>query len=93
MNLFFSAPSAGQTAVLDASTAVSHGLGFRSPPCDQATKLVLVNEKLVGLQVLNVEQAAVLLIIAHPYHPDCLAIANLMAQNQRNVTSGTDVRP
>lgn len=46
----------------------------------------------VTVQVLNVEQAAVLLIISHPYHPDCLAIANLMAQNQRNVTSGTDVR-
>lgn len=45
-----------------------------------------------AVQVLNVEQAAVLLIISHPYHPDCLAIANLMAQNQRNVTSGTDVR-
>ena len=44
------------------------------------------------LQVLKVEQAAVLLSITHPHHPDCLALANLMAQTRRNVTSGTDTR-
>lgn len=44
------------------------------------------------LQVLKVEQAAVLLSITHPYHPDCLALANLMAQTRRNVTSGTENR-
>eukprot|EP00892_Ulva_mutabilis_P004000 jgi/Ulvmu1/1972/UM012_0134.1 len=55
-------------------------------------KVIMEFNQYFTTKVLNVEQAAVLLIIAHPYHPDCLAIANLMAQNQRNVTSGTDVR-
>jgi hypothetical protein len=44
------------------------------------------------MQVLKVEQAAVLLSVTHPHHPDCLALANLMAQTRRNVTSGTETR-
>lgn len=50
------------------------------------------NDAFRPLQVLKVEQAAVLLSITHPYHPDCLALANLMAQTRRNVTSGSEAR-
>lgn len=43
----------------------------------------------VIVQIFKVEQAAILLSVSHPFYPDCLAIANLMIQTNRNAVSGT----
>lgn len=52
-------------------------------------QLIVAFNRYFITEIFKVEQAAILLSVSHPFYPDCLAIANLMIQTNRNAVSGT----